>query len=267
MENNALEIRKNNVMTNESRFDYVFKLSQVFADSDLVPDHFRKKPANVFVALQFAERLGLDPMSALQNIYVVKGRPCLSSQMLIALVNTSGVVDGNIIFIPNGKLPPEMAVTAKAKLKSSGEVVSVTYHFSQAVKMGTSNNGPWQSVPEQMCCYRAATLLIRRYFPELALGLSVKEEIEELTDSEPRNVTPQVASLDSRLVSSVETNEPQETRTPKTTRKPRARNESPTPESQPVAHEVVEAEIFIEPANNSQPETLEAIEPIGEITF
>ncbi len=190
----ALQVSsKNNVMVNPERFSHVFKISQVFANSQLVPEHFQGKPENVFVALQFAERLDLDPMTALQNIYIVKGRPCLSSQMLIALANTSGLLDGVITFENNGKNPPELAVTAKAKLKS-GQVVSATYAYSQAVKMGTSNNVPWQSAPEQMCCYRAASHLVRRYFPELSLGLGVKEEIEELPE-EPRNVTP-VAQVD-----------------------------------------------------------------------
>jgi hypothetical protein len=189
---------KNNVLVNPAAFEHCYKIAQVFADSDIIPETFRKKPANVFVALQMAERLGLDAMSALQHIYVVKGRPCLSSQMLISLANTSGLIDGSILFESNGKAPPEMTVTAKAKLKS-GDVVSVSFCYRQAIELGVVNNLPWKAMPEQMCRYRAASMLVKSYFPQVALGLSAKEEMEELEALELRNITPQSEKLNTLL--------------------------------------------------------------------
>lgn len=180
---NAVELGKNNVLSNPSAFEHCYRIAQIFADSTIVPEAFQKKPANVFVALQMAERLGLDAMAALQNIYIVKNRPCLSSQMLISLANMSGLIDGSIIFESNGKPVPEMAVTAKAKLKS-GEVVSVCFCYRQAIDLGVTNNMPWKAMPEQMCRYRAASMLVKSYFPQVILGLSAKEEIEDL-DSVP----------------------------------------------------------------------------------
>jgi hypothetical protein len=196
---NAIEVAtKNNVLVNPSAFEHCYRIAQIFADSTIIPETFQKKPANVFVALQMAERLGLDAMSALQHIYVVKGRPCLSSQMLISLANTSGLIDGSIIFETNGKPPPEMTVIAKAKLKS-GDVVSVSFCYRQAIELGVTNNLPWKAMPEQMCRYRAASMLVKSYFPQVALGLSAKEEMEELEALEIRNVTPQSEKLNTLL--------------------------------------------------------------------
>lgn len=200
---NAIELaKKNNVLVNPSAFEHCYKIAQVFADSDIIPVTFQKKPANVFVALQMAERLGLDAMSALQHIYVVKGRPCLSSQMLISLANTSGLIDGSIIFESNGKPVPDMTVTAKAKLKS-GDVVSVSFCYRQAIELGVAGNLPWKAMPEQMCRYRAASMLVKSYFPQVALGLSAKEEMEELEALEIRNVTPQSEKLNTLLAAPV----------------------------------------------------------------
>lgn len=196
---NAIEVAtKNNVLVNPDAFEHCYRIAQIFADSTIIPDTFQKKPANVFVALQMAERLGLDAMSALQHIYVVKGRPCLSSQMLISLANTSGLIDGSIIFESNGKPVPEMTVTAKAKLKS-GDVVSVSFCYKQAIELGVTGNLPWRAMPEQMCRYRAASMLVKSYFPQVALGLSAKEEMEELEALEIRNVTPQSEKLNTLL--------------------------------------------------------------------
>jgi len=214
---------KNNVLVNPAAFEHCYKIAQVFADSTIIPETFQRKPANVFVALQMAERLGLDAMSALQNIYVVKGRPCLSTQMLIALANTSGLIDGQIIFEGNGKPVPEMAVTAKAKLKS-GDVVSVTFCYKQAIELKVIENLPWKAMPEQMCRYRAASMLVKSYFPQVALGLSAKEEMDELEALEIRNVTPQTEKLNSLLAAPTTTSVPVVTTEPvaKRGRKPAA---------------------------------------------
>ena len=184
---NELEIRQNNALISASDFDHVFRIAQIFADSDLVPEHFKKKPQNVFIALQMAQRLNLDAMLAIQNIHIIKGRPALSSQMLIGLINASGLIDGVISFTSNGKAVPDLSVTASAKLKGTQQIIEATFSYSQAQAMGTTQNAPWKTAPELMCRYRAASHLARVYFPQLTLGLGNKEELEEL---EPLNVTP-----------------------------------------------------------------------------
>lgn len=192
---NELEIRQNNSLISEKDYEHVMKIANVFADSDLVPEHFKRKPQNVFIVLQMAQRLNLDAMLAIQNIHIIKGRPALSSQMLIGLINASGLIDGVISFTSNGKAVPDLSVTASAKLKGSPmerangtqQIIEATFSYSQAQAMGTTQNAPWKTAPELMCRYRAASHLARVYFPQLTLGLGNKEELEEL---EPLNVTP-----------------------------------------------------------------------------
>jgi len=185
--NNDIIVRQQNSLISASDFDHVFRIAQIFADSDLVPDYAKKKPQNVFIALQMAQRLNIDAMLAIQNIHIIKGRPALSSQMLIGLINASGLIEGVIAFTSNGKDVPDMSVTASAKMKGTEQIISATFSYSQAQAMGVTQNPPWKTAPELMCRYRAASHLARAYFPQLTLGLGNKEELEEL---EPLNVTP-----------------------------------------------------------------------------
>ena len=51
-----------------------YKFSLIMAKSDIIPDHYRNKPENVFIAIQTAYRMDLDPMLVMQNTYVIKGK-------------------------------------------------------------------------------------------------------------------------------------------------------------------------------------------------
>jgi hypothetical protein len=166
-------------VNNPAAFDHAYKIAKVFADSDIVPKHFQGKAQNVFVALCMARNLKLDPMLALQNIYVVNGSPSLSSQMLIGLVNSSGLIEGSIVFESNNKPLEDLVITAKCKLKS-GEIASVSYSYASAKAAALTGKPPWKAAPEQMMRYRAAAFLCRSYFPQVALGLITKEEAEEI---------------------------------------------------------------------------------------
>lgn len=60
------------------------------ADSRLLPDSFKRQPANLLWAVEYAEMLGLHPMAAVLGIHVIKGKPTLSAGMMTMLVRRAG---------------------------------------------------------------------------------------------------------------------------------------------------------------------------------
>jgi hypothetical protein len=68
----------------------------------MVPDHFKNKPQDIMLVLQMAARAHFDPLQALQNISVVKGKPTLSATFQISLANASGVFKSRIKFKTEG---------------------------------------------------------------------------------------------------------------------------------------------------------------------
>lgn len=109
-----------------------YKFSEIMAKSDIIPQHYRGKPANVFIAIQTAYRMNLDPMLVMQNTFTISGKLGMNSSFAIALANSSGLFDGGIRYKIEGE-GAALKVTAYAKLKSNREEISYTISMKEAV--------------------------------------------------------------------------------------------------------------------------------------
>ncbi|WHQ72725.1 hypothetical protein KEC54_13915 [Methylorubrum extorquens] len=171
------------------KFEHAQRVAKVFAESALVPSHFQNKLANCLIALNIADRMGEDPLTVMQNLAIVSGKPCWQTQYMIARANKSGVFSSRITWRAEGQ-GGDLAVTASAALADSGEVVSVAVSMAMAKADGWLKNAKYQSMPEHMLRWRSAAMLIRLYAPEVMLGIQSTEEVEDATQSAPRDVTP-----------------------------------------------------------------------------
>lgn len=185
------------------------------------PENNPNGVSNCIIALNMAQRLGADPMMIMQNLYLVDGRPSWSSQFIIAAINSSGRYSPLRFDITGGDEEVEIpyAVTEWAYNKEtkkrepveSDQVACVKNYkcvawviekatgerlesspitMELAVKEGwyQKNGSKWQSMPEQMLRYRAASFFGRIYAPDLLMGLRTQEEeLDEIID-----VTPEV---------------------------------------------------------------------------
>lgn len=179
-----------------------YRFSQIMAKSDIIPAHYRGKPENVFVAIQTAYRMNLDPMLVMQNTFVVSGKLGMNSAFAIALANSSGLFEGGIRYkiIGEGK---DLRVTAYAILKATKEEISYEIGMSEAIAENWTKNPKYRTLPELMLRYRAATLLIRTHVPEVINGMHMVEEIEDISASK-QMVSQQetaISKLDSFLAS------------------------------------------------------------------
>lgn len=183
-------------LTDAASFEHIWRVGKAFAASRMVPAHFQGKPEDCFVALQMAVQLGVNPLLALQNITVISGRPGFNAQFAISLANQRGPFKGPITWTTAGK-GAELAVTAQAVIAATGEKVTVTVDMGMAQAEGWTRNPKYKSIPEQMLRYRSATWLIRLYCPEVLMGFSSTEELQDLGTvqaTEVKDVTPVKAS-------------------------------------------------------------------------
>ena len=171
------------------KFEHAQRVAKVFAESALVPTHFQNKLANCLIALNIADRMGEDPLTVMQNLAIVSGKPCWQTQYMIARANKSGVFASRITWKSAGQ-GADLAVTASAALADSGEVVSVAVSMMMAKADGWTKNAKYTTMPEHMLRWRSAAMLIRLYAPEVMLGIQSTEEVEDATQSAPRDVTP-----------------------------------------------------------------------------
>ena len=201
--------------------DKAYKFAGIMAKSDIIPEHYRGKPENVFIAVQTAYRMNLDPMLVMQNTFTISGKLGMNSTFAISLANSSGLfiggirykvktldenIEGEVNFYNNGTKDKKkvqfsnIQVTAYTNLKSNGEEISYTIGMKEAIAEGwtTKAGNKYQSLPTLMLSYRAATLLIRTHAPEVMNGMHVVEEIEDVQAS-VRDVTPKAQTLSAKL--------------------------------------------------------------------
>lgn len=224
--------------------------------------------SNCIIALNMAQRLGADPMMIMQNLYLVDGRPSWSSQFIIAAINSSGRYSPLRFDITGGeeeieipyavtewvynqvtkkKEPVESNQTARVKNykcvawvieKATGErLESTPITMEMAVKEGwyQKNGSKWQSMPEQMLRYRAASFFGRIYAPDLLMGLRTQEEeMESIIDITPEPA-PQEApqtldSIKQNVVKEITTEAAPVEEKSKRSRQPKAVEEAPVQE-------------------------------------
>lgn len=165
-------------------FNHALRLGRMFAKSGLVPKHLDEFGCAIGVLM--ARQMRENPLTVLQAMYVVSGKPGWSAQYVIARAAQCGAFRGPIDWRIVGK-GDDLEVTAFAMLAGSGAEVNFTASMAMARAEGWTSNKKYQTLPELMLRYRSATLLVRLYAPGVMLGLQTREEIE---DVESVDVTP-----------------------------------------------------------------------------
>lgn len=166
----------------------LMKAASMLAPSDIIPETFKNKPANVLIALEMANRMGASPFAVMQSMYIVHNNPSFSSKFLIACFNTCGRYTGIKYEFFGEPNTDGYGCRAWATEKATGEVVKsidVTIGMAKAEKWYDKNGSKWKTMPQLMLQYRAATFLIRTVAPELAMGLRTEEEIIDTIDVTP----------------------------------------------------------------------------------
>lgn len=177
----------NAILLHKETFEQAYRVARLFSASKLVPTHFQGKEADCFIALMVATRMGEDPLTVMQNMYVVNGTPGWKTQYMISRTNRAGVFSSPIIWDTQGE-GEAMKVTARAVLAATADKISVTVSMAMAKAEGWTRNTKYQTMPEHMLCWRSATMLIRLYAPEVMLGYQTAEELE--TTPALRDITP-----------------------------------------------------------------------------
>lgn len=153
-------------------------LAQQLAASNLLPDQYRKQPANLLWAIQYAQALGVHPMTAVTGIAVINGKPTASAQLIGGLVRRAG-----------HKLRVESSDTkAVATIIRADDPTfefKVEWTMERARKAGLGDRGPWRQYPAAMLTARAITEVARMAAPEALFGIIyTPEELGANVDDE-----------------------------------------------------------------------------------
>lgn len=153
--------------------DQAVFLSKMLAKSTLLPPEI-KNEADVFMIGITGHDLGLTFTQAIRGIYVVKGRPSLSSDLMISLVYQSGKAEYVHLVESSDQL-----ATYETKRKGSPAPVSISYTIEMAKRAGLTGGETWKKHTEDMLRHRCASKLARAVYPDVIMGFHTPEELAE----------------------------------------------------------------------------------------
>jgi len=165
------------------------KLATWLSKSALIPDSLRGKPADIFVILVTGHELGISPMQALRGLNVIKGKPVLSADLMVAQCVRSREICEYFRLVESST----KFAAYEAKRKGS-EPVSLTYTIEEAKAAGLTSNAVWTKHTAAMLRARCSSALARAVFPDLVMGIYTPDESQEFggRDVEPIPVAVEV---------------------------------------------------------------------------
>jgi hypothetical protein len=166
-------------------FDLMQRVAKAFSSSTLVPAQYQNNLPNCMIALNLAQRLKADELMVMQNLYIVHGNPGWSSKFLIASVNTCGRFSAMRYEWRGTEGQGDFGCRAWAIERESGERLDgawVDWNMVRAEGWDKKNGSKWKTMPQQMFIYRAASFWQRAYAPEISMGLSTAEELQDVID-------------------------------------------------------------------------------------
>jgi hypothetical protein len=145
--------------------------------------------ANATAAVLQGISLGLDPLTALQQIYLVHNRPGMYAKMMVALVQSKG----HEVWTEDES---DTRVVVAGRRKGTEHIERVTVTMDQARKAGWTSNQAYTKTPRDMLWNRAAARVCDRIASDALKGIASVEEIQDTiqTSAEVGNGTRTVAA-------------------------------------------------------------------------
>ncbi|WP_107003622.1 hypothetical protein [Arthrobacter woluwensis] len=151
-------------------------IGSALCQTEFAPASFRGKPEAAAAAILTGKSLGLDPMNALSNIFVVQGRPALYARTMAALVMQAG-------HHLRRTAATDESVTVAARRKGDQAWQEFTWDIARAQKAGYTSNKKYASDPQAMLTAKALAEACRTIAPDVLTGIaSIAAEEVELED-------------------------------------------------------------------------------------
>lgn len=145
------------------------RYAQALADSGLLPQQYRRQPANLLYAIEYAEMIGAHPLTAVTGIFVIDGKPSASAGLISALVRRAG---------------HKLRVTGDSR-SATAQIIraddpdftfEVTFTWDDAETAGLAKKNTWRQYPAAMLKARAITQVARDACEDALSGLHYTAE-------------------------------------------------------------------------------------------
>lgn len=156
------------------------RMSEMLAKSELVPDAYRGKQANIFQAILYGLEVGLPPIAALRCLNVIKGKVVPYADTLVAIVLGSGKCK---YFRRVSSSDTE--ATYETLRVGDAEPRRETFTIDDAKRAGLlDQNQNYKKYPRKMLEPRAKAFLCRDVYPDVCAGIQTAEEVIDMAEDE-----------------------------------------------------------------------------------
>ncbi|MEU6441379.1 recombinase RecT [Streptomyces sp. NPDC047046] len=169
-----------------------WKFCESLAATPLLPDAYRKQPASVLWAMEYGRALGLDVVTTITTIHVIKGKPCQSADLMLGRTRSAG----HRVRITSERTRCEVRIV---RSDDTDDETAIEWTLDDAVTAGLCSlrNGrpyardekgrpqPWERFPRAMLRARAIAEAVRTACPEVLHGaIYTPEELGVVVDQE-----------------------------------------------------------------------------------
>ncbi len=184
-----------NSYLSQNNFEHYYRISNMMASSDMVPKGYKGKPQDILLAMEMGRSLGLAPLSAVQNIAVINGKPSLYGDGMLAICSGHPEFEN---------IKEEAILTAgqisgykcSVQRKNRAEVTK-TFTIADAKTANLwGKSGPWVSYPSRMLQMRARAFALRDSFADALGGIRCVEEVQDYEPISPKSTKGQEVKED-----------------------------------------------------------------------
>lgn len=172
-----------NLMMDVATMQSLMKVADLMASGrSTVPAHLQKNPADCMAVVMQAMQWGLNPFAVAQKTHIVSGTLGYEAQLVNAVVQTSGTIQGRFHYEYKGA-PGSIECRVGAVIKGESEITWNEW-LSEA-KVTTKNSPLWKTNPRQQMGYLQVKNWARLYCPGAILGVYSPDEFDQ---PQPRNM-------------------------------------------------------------------------------
>lgn len=161
----------------KSDFDALEKIASQLVGSRYCSE---KNAADALWIVATGQSLGLDPVTSLRGIHIIKGKPTLSADLMAG----AALRHPACLRFQVTEMTAERA-TVEVMRKGWAEPSTYTFDKADAQRAGLWGKGTWRSYPADMLKARAISRAARAAFPDALLGVYVEGELDGPADDEP----------------------------------------------------------------------------------
>jgi len=180
------ELLANPILAEVKKFELQQRMGQMLTASTIVPETYRGNLGNCVIAIDMAQRMNMNPIMVMQNLYIVHGNPAWSARFMVACVNQCGrftPLEYEVV----GENPADKTFKCRALAYDRNDVKKerplygtwITWAMVDGEGWSKKSGSKWLTMPEQMFRYRAASYWAKVYAPEISMGFPTRDELAD----------------------------------------------------------------------------------------